>query len=178
MPTNVPNIRFKIILSALSSKFSWWHILLAGAKICSGSTNPAPEEDLPPEVCSLAGRLLWLTRRPQSLLLLKNMKTRCILKAPEYTGRLLVLLRLAYTSNIFFRCTTTNKGRREPALGYPRSEYDWAIEGGCELCSGQSSDGKKATVSTCMWLVAGRFFHHHTYSRGRNRCFYCHLKDP
>ena len=84
--------------------------------------RPAP----PPEVCSLAGRLLWLTRRPQSLLLLKNMKTRCILKAPEYTGRLLVLLRLAYPSNIFFRCTTTNKGRREPALGYPRSEYDWA----------------------------------------------------
>ena len=126
MPTNVPNIRFKIILSALSSKFSWWHILLAGAKICSGSTNPAPKEDLPPEVCSLAGRLLWLTRRPQSLLLLKNMKTRCILKAPEYTGRLLVLLRLAYPSNIFFRRTTTNEGRREPALGYPRSEYDWA----------------------------------------------------
>ena len=157
MPTNGPNIRFKIILPALSSKFSWWHILLAGAKICSGSTNPAPKEDLPPEVCSLAGRLLWLTRRPQSLLLLKNMKTRCILKAPECTGRLLVLLCLNYSSNIFFRCTTTNKGRREPALGYPRSEYDWAIEGGCELCSRPVAARKQRFPPVCDWWLVVSF---------------------
>lgn len=104
----------------------------------------------PPEVCSLAGRLLWLTRRPQSLLLLKNMKTRCILKAPEYTGRLLALLRLAYPSNIFFRYTTTNKGRRELRWGIPGQSMTEQGEDDGELCSGQSSDGEKAAVSTCM----------------------------
>lgn len=110
----------------------------------SGSENLQREHEphsrrrpaLSPEVCSLAGRLLWLTRRPQSLLLLKNMKTRCILKAPEYTGRLLVLLRLAYTSNIFFRCTTTNKGRREMHWSIPGQSMTEQGEDDGELCDG------------------------------------------
>jgi hypothetical protein len=67
-----------------------------------------------------------------------------------HTGRLLALLRLAYPSNIFFRCTTTNKGRRELRWGIPGQSMTEQGEDDGELCSGQSSDGKKATVSTCM----------------------------